>query len=405
MRVLASLAMPVVVLVAAALLVWRASVLPPSLAGIKAYAPYFVLVVGGLLCLAFNRGRALFALLALATAYIAHGWFLSKGLAGFPARTVFVAQCVFVPTILAALALLEERGIFNVHGVQRLALIGAAVTFTAWVIAAGKVVTTDWAYAPLIAGAPALSTPIAQLGLAAMAAGFVAALVLAMIDGSAIKSGFAGAIAAFALAAHFVNSAETFAIFVAAGELIITIAVLQDTFRMAFRDELTGLPSRRALNERLRALGRCYTVAMVDVDHFKNFNDTYGHDVGDQVLKMVGSHIARVGGSGKAYRFGGEEFTILFPGKQIDDTIVRLEAVRRAIADYTMTLRAPGRPQQTRSGKRRRGARPAENAVSVTISIGVAERSERLATPERVIKAADQALYRAKNKGRNQVSR
>lgn len=402
---LASLAMPVVVLVAAALLVSRASALPPSLVGIKTYAPYFVLAVGGLLCVAFNRGRALFALLALATAYAAHGWLLSKGLAGFPARTVFVAQCVFVPAILAVLALLEERGIFNMHGIQRLALIGAAVAATAWVIAAGKVVTTEWAYAPLFAGAPALPTPIPQLGLAAMAAGFVLALVRALITGSAIDSGFAGAIAAFALAAHCVNSPETFAILVAAGELIITIAVLQDTFRMAFRDELTGLPGRRALNERLRALGRRYTVAMVDIDHFKNFNDTYGHDVGDQVLKMVASHLAQVGGTGKPYRFGGEEFTILFPGKQIDETIAHLEAVRRAIADYTMALRAPGRPRQTRTGKRRRGARRAENAVAVTISIGVAERSERLATPERVINAADKALYRAKNKGRNQVSR
>ena len=95
---------------------------------------------------------------------------------------------------------------------------------------------------------------------------------------------------------------------------MVAIAVLQDTFRMAFRDELTGIPSRRALNERLAALGNRYTIAMLDVDHFKNFNDTYGHDLGDQVLKMVAAHIAGVGGGGKAFRYGGEEFTVLFPG-------------------------------------------------------------------------------------------
>jgi len=75
------------------------------------------------------------------------------------------------------------------------------------------------------------------------------------------------------------------------------------------------LPSRRALIERLPSLGRRYTVAMVDVDHFKNFNDTYGHDAGDQVLRMVASRLGEVSGGGTAFRYGGEEFTILFPGK------------------------------------------------------------------------------------------
>ena len=56
---------------------------------------------------------------------------------------------------------------------------------------------------------------------------------------------------------------------------------------MAFRDELTGLPGRRALNERLQRLPRQYVLAMTDVDHFKKFNDTHGHDVGDEVLKLV----------------------------------------------------------------------------------------------------------------------
>ena len=90
-----------------------------------------------------------------------------------------------------------------------------------------------------------------------------------------IDLGLAGGVLAFGIAMHRVAQPHAFAVFIAAGALILTIAVLQDTFRMAFRDELTGMPSRRELNERMRALGRRYTIAMVDVDRFKNFNDKY----------------------------------------------------------------------------------------------------------------------------------
>ena len=116
---------------------------------------------------------------------------------------------------------------------------------------------------------------------------------------------------------------------------------------MAFRDELTGIPSRRALNEQLAALGNRYAIAMLDVDHFKKFNDTYGHDLGDQVLKMVAAHIARVGGGGKAFRYGGEEFTVLFPGTDAEDAIPHLEALREEIESYRMALRGSDRPART----------------------------------------------------------
>jgi diguanylate cyclase (GGDEF)-like protein len=144
---------------------------------------------------------------------------------------------------------------------------------------------------------------------------------------------------------------------------------------------------------------------MVDVDHFKSFNDTYGHDVGDQVLKMVAAHIAEVGGGGIAYRYGGEEFTVLFPGKGADQALPYLEALRREIENYRMAVRAGDRPRRGRGAKRQRGGWRGKNAASVTVSIGVAESNERLVTPKAVIEAADRALYRAKGKGRNLVSR
>src|SRR6185436_12678910 len=111
---------------------------------------------------------------------------------------------------------------------------------------------------------------------------------------------------AFFIATEWGHVPTIFAAFMAAAGAVLVGALMQESHRLAFRDELTGLPGRRALDARLRSLPGRYTVAMVDVDHFKKFNDTHGHDIGDQVLKLVGARLAEVGGSGKAFRYGGE---------------------------------------------------------------------------------------------------
>ena len=184
--------------------------------------------------------------------------------------------------------------------------------------------------------------------------------------------------------------------------LMIAAAVAHEAYQMAFRDELTGLPGRRALNERMQRLGRNYVLAMTDVDHFKKFNDTHGHDVGDQVLRLVASKLAKVTGGGRAYRYGGEEFALVFAGKTLDECMPHLEAVREAIATYNIQLRNPDRPADDQQGRQRRaGARA--SSVSVTISIGAAQRLLEHRSAEQVLKSADQALYAAKGAGRNCV--
>ena len=185
--------------------------------------------------------------------------------------------------------------------------------------------------------------------------------------------------------------------------LMIAAAVAHEAYQMAFRDELTGLPGRRALNERMQRLGRNYVIAMTDVDHFKKFNDTHGHDVGDQVLRLVASRLSKVTGGGRAYRYGGEEFALVFAGKTAEECVPHVEAVREVIANYVMHLRdQSSRPQDDTSGRQRR-AGSSGGTVSVTISIGVAERQVDHRNPEAVLKSADQALYSAKGAGRNCV--
>jgi diguanylate cyclase (GGDEF)-like protein len=405
LRLGAQFVLPVALIVAAFALVYTSDALPESLAGLKVYGPYIVFALGAGLAAAFNRGRALLALVLLAAAYGAQQLWLQQPFEAHSVRTVYIALTLFVPLDLALLAVLPERGVFNRHGALRLAFVLLQVALAAWLVQAGEARIVDWASQKFLDPAPFSAGRIPQLALAVTLLGALTAMAAAVVTRSAVAAALAGAIVAFAIAAHVPNASLTFAVFVTMAELMVTIAVLQDTFRMAFRDELTGIPSRRALNERLAGLGSRYAIAMADVDHFKSFNDTYGHDLGDQVLKMVAAHIADVGGGGKAYRYGGEEFTILFPGKDAAEAIPYLEALRRDIEAYRLALRSTDRPKRAKGSKRERGGWRGKKAVSVTISIGVAERNDRLVTPQTVIEAADRALYRAKEKGRNRVTR
>src|SRR5256712_6133091 len=97
--------------------------------------------------------------------------------------------------------------------------------------------------------------------------------------------------------------------------LILIAAVVEASYHMAYEDSLTGLPARRALTEALLRQGGHYAVAMADVDHFKQINDRHGHDVGDQVLKMVAVKLALVGSGGPALPFSGGSLPPLVPGE------------------------------------------------------------------------------------------
>lgn len=170
--------------------------------------------------------------------------------------------------------------------------------------------------------------------------------------------------------------------------LALLFGTLQKSWHLAYVDELTALPGRRALEERLqRSLG-IYALAMVDIDHFKKFNDSYGHDVGDDVLRMIATKIGEVGGGGTAYRYGGEEFTIVFSNHSADEIKTHLQTLIQAIADTPFVV------------NRRKNQKP--KSVQVTISIGLSD-SIHKANAAETIKTADQALYTAKKKGRNRL--
>ena len=122
--------------------------------------------------------------------------------------------------------------------------------------------------------------------------------------------------------------------------LILVSSIIENSYLLAYHDELTTLPARRAFNDALLHLEEPYAIAVVDIDHFKKFNDTYGHETGDQVLRLVAAKLASVSGGGRAYRVGGEEFSILFPGKSVKDALPHLEQLRAAIGESRFRVRA-----------------------------------------------------------------
>jgi len=196
--------------------------------------------------------------------------------------------------------------------------------------------------------------------------------------------------------------APAFMLFFTTSGLILLITTIEASFSMAYIDELTGLHGRRSLDEALTSLSKNYSIAMLDIDHFKKFNDRYGHKTGDQVLKMVASKLSEVNGNAKTFRYGGEEFTAIFSGKTSRESEPYMEEYRRKLETTEFNVRSPIRRT---SNEKKRGKQDSKDRkiVTITVSIGIAEYSANQTKPEKVLKAADKILYKAKRLGRNRV--
>lgn len=187
--------------------------------------------------------------------------------------------------------------------------------------------------------------------------------------------------------------------------LWVTIAALfsltLDSYVMSFVDELTGVLGRRAMTFKLKALRSNYCLAMLDVDHFKKFNDKHGHQVGDDVLKVVAKLMDQTQGA-TAYRYGGEEFVLVFTKGSVNENLERVEECRKRIESYELYPKSLQRAKKDKSGKDKRGTTRKPKSLHVTASFGLAQQqsSEHF---DSVIERADKALYKAKEKGRNRI--
>lgn len=378
--------------------VWVAILAVPSLslfAIIAGYTPFFLLAaMAGTAALGwrFRRGRLIHGLAVM----------------GFMALIPLLPPALQGPTAaagalnLALLAILPEQGVLSPGGLTRGLALLAQAGAVLWLVLAPAGVP-----AVVMAGLESVRLEGVRLdGVPFAAAAHGAALatlaLLTLVRGDAIHRGLLWA----GLATAAVAGASAFALpwpvqwAVLAGTLALLVAAVEEAHRLAYQDALTLLPSRRALDERLQRIAGKYTVAMVDVDHFKKFNDRHGHDIGDQILRMVAARL-RETPMATAYRYGGEEFTLVFRGKSVEEARNALEEARRRIADRPFVIRGSERPAE--KPKRRLFLWRPRQTLSVTVSLGAAERKGWRQAPEEVLKEADSALYKAKKKGRNRL--
>ena len=359
--------------------------------------PFAIFAVGALLGSRFHASQMVLALVVLTLAtWAVHFFSVPARAAEASSADALAAATFLLPLNFALLCLRPGRGIVTPGTLARFGGIVAQTALVAmfcvkWPGSISLALDLSFVDLPLSNG------PLTQPGWLA----FAGILLLLPAQHIVLANPMLGGMFWALFAALFALNADPlglgFVLFTSTAGVVLIVSQVESTYLLAFRDDLTELPTRRALSHALTRLGRRYTIAMVDMDHFKKFNDSFGHTIGDELLRMVGFKLAGVTGGGQAFRYGGEEFAVLFPGKRADEAMPHIESVLVAIRSHHFTIRDP----RTRSGIPDSEAKShAHQKVRVTVSIGVA--NDR--TPAEVLEEADAALYRAKDSGRNQIA-
>ncbi len=365
--------------------------------------PYVLFAVAMLICQTFNQGRMGMVSLLMAICYWLIQTRLQTPLAFGTTRLEYTLIAFILPVAAMMVYLFPEKRLFSQSGLFYVLLLLFIFAWAALTVRHYAEIGQAELWDGLLLIVPEISTLPLVIVCYSLLLIFTSAALLAYyaraLDFTIYLCLLCAFCTFFSLNTPYISSL----LFSLAG--LLTIAnVISTSHELAFVDQLTEIPGRRALESEMRHLGRKYTIGMLDVDHFKKFNDTYGHDTGDQVLRLVASKMTRVRGGAKVYRYGGEEFTVLFKGKNKQQSKAMLEELRQSIEEYQIALRDKGeRPEDDKLGTSKRSRSTKAKTVQVTISIGAADSSEEK-DPHAVLKQADEALYRAKKKGRNRVS-
>jgi GGDEF domain-containing protein len=379
---------------------------------------YYCALIGGmLLARRFHSSRIFFALVVLFLAQEAIAAFAGGHVSpGAPGWVAVRAAALLVPLDFVLIALMHERG----FTVSAIAPVGLFLFVQSVIVAVLCRAAEDLPVSTVRAHHVATALTLPGYALVVFAAAGIFLLARFLITRKPVDSALLWSVSAFFLCLRFSGITRLATVYSATAACILAVSIIENSYLLAYHDELTTLPSRRAFNDALLRLQHPYSIAVVDIDRFKRFNDTYGHDTGDQVLRLVAAGLSRVTGGGHAYRCGGEEFNILFPGKATSEVVYHLEQLRAAIessefrmrgGDRRQAPRGPDRRNERTRGRVRKGHAIRELAqekastapLSVTVSIGVATSEDEESDPDLVLQAADKALYRAKANGRNRV--
>ncbi len=379
----------------------------PQLYDIFFLLPYILFIISAFLGIRLNQTRIFFTALLWITSYL----FLNQtGIAFLPAMNLNIfAQSfsVMAPLTVLLIFLFQEGYILGIYGLIRFALV--LISLFLCILAASypsglieRILTVH----PIIEMECWNLPDYNWLLLAGLASFFILKpnKTIMVFKTAVLISIIPLFLALNVSAAATVINIET-QTFNAVSYSIMGIVFLYSIHKLywhkVYIDELTGVPNRRSFDEHLRKLGRRYTIAMIDIDHFKKFNDKYGHAEGDNVLRYAAQYLYEESGS-RIYRYGGEEFAAIFRGMEIEDVFWHVDRMREKLAKMNFYIRMPETIRRKKSLEDRGKKEITTKKVHVTVSIGIAQRTMVCKTQKSVIEAADKALYRAKKKGRNQ---
>jgi diguanylate cyclase (GGDEF)-like protein len=410
MRIPLAFAVPILLFLGIVLLL---AVMPASAAwpqqGFFAYLPYLLLGAAALFGLAFTQTRVTYLAFCMAiAAFLAHFAFFVNPPDRNQGQAILLLATIIASCFIAVFYRLTERGLFTSHGATRSLMLLAALLFLYLLP-----IIPGFQHAILSSAPPALHTTagwlrIPGLGVLAFAGALPFLLIGKKGESPSLGPMLAVALLFYLLGLNFQSSLwresqqqTVFVLFISAAAVMLAGTVLESVWQHMNMDELTGLPGRRPLKHHLRCLEGSYAIAVVDLDHFKHVNDAYGHLVGDQVLRYVATVIAQ-NTNGKVYRYGGEEFVVIYERGLYEDILKDLEQLRLAVSRKAFALRSAERPARKPRRPQRRLGQSVET-IWITISIGAAHSAQQYAAAQEVMDAADQALYQAKTEGRNRV--
>ena len=376
--------------IAAALALART--LPDSVATAMDAAPLLVFGAGALLGLATQRSRLVIGVIVLALADCA--------LVNVGSRPIVDAVALLLPLNLAVIVWLGEAHPTAGRG---------ALLFGITVVQAALVALLQHPrLAPLAA---TLEQPIVDADLGAWTAlpqlalfTFVVALGLVLAGflrhGHSLAVGAAWALVASFLALDGVSAGGPANIHFATAGLLLLVGATWEPRYIARPDPLTGLPTMYEFNRAIRQLPRRYVLAAVEIDDFARFRDEHGPDSARRMLRRVARTLARTRGGGRAFYCERHTFAVIFPHTSARAAVRYLDLVRQKIELTTMDLAVPVK----RRPDPRSPVTIVERTVAVTISVGVAASNQRGADPREIMRAAHEALERAKHDGMDRVA-
>lgn len=368
--------------------------------------PYVLLLIAILLGIAFSQSRvAIIGLLLLSVVFATNRSFSGGPQVRGPA--VVLLAVIYIPMLTVIFRHVREPGIFTPKG------LGSVVLVLSSAVMIMVLPEIDFFRRGILESEMSMLNPrpgplrIPGIGILTFCSAIPLLLIRREHENQRIGPAFAFMLLFMLAGLNYRSSLWTghegravFLAFTSGAALLLVWYVLENSWFDAYVDELTELLGRRSMKQHLARLYERYSIAILDIDRFKDINDKYGHNTGDQVLRFIAAHL-KDSQVGKPYRYGGEEFVIVFERSSFEEATAELEELRRRIADRKFVLRSKHRPRRKPAHSPRHASGQPSESIGITVSIGVAQWSEKLSTAHDVLVAADKALYRAKDEGRN----